>query len=253
MPFSYTVHSYEDLSPRVRLIRMTAEDEKVPFECGQYVKIIINGYDPRPFSIASTPENPDLEFYISRPAEGEAKGSLREFLTAELCAGQKLEIDGPFGQMMTPPQTKDEQPSTIYGLAGGTGIAPIAALITKILEQGHDGQIVLYYGVRDEEDLFVLNDFQNLAHKFENFRYEIILSDAADHSRYRRGFAHEALIQDLGEDADLSAAAVYLSGPPVMVSASLPPLLEKKLRAENLHTDRENLGESDLAILAKAS
>lgn len=252
MPFPYIIHSYEDISPRVRLIRMIPEADEMPFECGQYVKILKNGYEPRPFSIASTPRAQYLEFYIGRPGDDEDNDGLRSFLSTDLCAGQKIEIDGPFGEMKIT-RNSEAAPATIYGLAGGTGISPVRALIVQALEQGYDGPIVLYYGVRDEEDLFILSEFQSLAQRYKNFRYEIILSDAEDYSRYRRGFVHDALIVDLGEDEDLQEAVVYLSGPPVMISASLQALLDKKLKAENLHTDRENLSDTDLAILAKSS
>jgi CDP-4-dehydro-6-deoxyglucose reductase len=79
--------------------------------------------------------------------------------------------------------------------------------------------MVLYWGARLLEDLYMLDVPRGWAGDVANFQFVPVLSEATAGSGWtgRTGFVHQAVMEDI---PDLSAYEVYACGTPLMVEAA---------------------------------
>jgi len=118
-------------------------------------------------------------------------------------------------------------------VAGGTGLAPIKAIIEQALagqsiaQQPVDSprKITLFFGARQHFDLYDLDDLQLLESACPTLRVLPVLSDEPDY----KGLAG-TLPDIVGGQGLFEAAEAYICGPPAMVrrtaavlAASIPP------------------------------
>ena len=78
--------------------------------------------------------------------------------------------------------------------------------------------IHVYFGVRAERDLYLVEHFRALERQFRNLSFLPVLSQTASNG-WRSGFVADALAQDHG---DLTGAKAYVAGPPAMVDSFWP-------------------------------
>jgi CDP-4-dehydro-6-deoxyglucose reductase len=189
-------------------LRLPAAEE-FRFEAGQYIDIMLPGGRRRSFSIASPPHDSRLlELHVRRVAGGE--------LSARLFDGGAqsalLNIEGPLGQFVYR-ENRDAAPMLLVG--GGTGLAPLLSLMRHVIEKGIERDIVLYWGVRSERDLYAHAGLEVLAGR-SRLRYVPVLSEPSPQWQGARGWVHEAVLRDI---ADLDRYDVYAAGPPAMIAA----------------------------------
>ena len=116
---------------------------------------------PRTYSIACAPDDqglaPDglLEFFVTRHERGQADGWLHG---AEL--GASIDLHGPW--QLPPPQGAA---GPLLCLAGGSGLAPILAIVRRALATGHADPIELTLSVRDRSEAFALDALHALARR----------------------------------------------------------------------------------------
>jgi CDP-4-dehydro-6-deoxyglucose reductase len=121
-------------------------------------------------------------------------------------------------------------------MAGGTGFAPIKAIIEGALADGFPGRMHLYCGVRERRDLYMHDLASNWAVEHYGLEYTPVLSDPRREDQWsgRTGFVHQAVLEDF---PDLSPFTVYLSGPPVMVGAGRESFITSGLEPARFHSD----------------
>jgi len=230
-------HTIRKLACKVaKLERMThditavtlAVDSGGPFDftAGQFARVTFPGQPPRDYSMANVPGSADLVFHI-RHLPG---GAVSAFVATSLRDGMPVTVEGPFGVA----HLRDAHTGPILAVAGGSGLAPILSIVEAALAKGRRGRIHLYFGVRDERDVYLEAHLQALAAKHPNFASTVVLSQPSAATRRRTGFLHEAIAADF---ADLDGAKVYVAGPPAMVDALTPVLLARRARREDVHAD----------------
>jgi CDP-4-dehydro-6-deoxyglucose reductase len=104
-------------------------------------------------------------------------------------------------------------------VAGGTGFAPIKAIVEHALHVHSPRPMTLYWGVRRPVDLYLNELPMRWQREHSHLRYIPVLSEprAEDGWTGRTGLVHEAVMADL---PDLSGYQVYLCGAPAMVEAA---------------------------------
>jgi predicted ferric reductase len=110
-------------------------------QLGQFVflKLDVPGMsEPHPFTIASSPDNPNLEFFIRH------LGDWTDRLPETDLVGSRVLVEGPYGTFE--PIGHDDQP--VVWVAGGVGITPFLAALDR---EPSPGAVVptLLYAVRD--------------------------------------------------------------------------------------------------------
>ena len=133
-----TVTAVEPLSPTTARLRGSLpQNTPFRFHPGQYVNIKIPGSDTvRSYSMASDPASPEaLEFHIRLLPDGQMSNLVR----ANGLPGTRLEIAGPKGVFYL---REGDQP--VLMIAGGTGLAPMVAMLRAM--KGQSRHVVLCFG-----------------------------------------------------------------------------------------------------------
>ena len=221
------IEAIEPLTRDIRRLVLHVEEGEMPFRSGQYVDLRIPGTDEyRSFSMANLPSDDGrLEFMIKLYPGGYFSGLLAD---GSLKVGDELEAKGPYG-VFTLRDT--ERPLVFIG--GGAGMAPILSLLREMAESGVSRPAVYYYGAREEQDLFHLEELQALAAALPDFRFVPALSDASWEGQ-------TGLITDVvdSSEPDLAEVDAYLCGPPPMVDAATELLLRRGVDEARIHFDK---------------
>jgi CDP-4-dehydro-6-deoxyglucose reductase, E3 len=190
--------------------------EDFTFEAGQYIDILLPGGRRRSFSIASPPHDArPLELHVRHVAGGE----FSERLFREDVRSTLLSIEGPLGTFTYRPHLGQAPRMLLIG--GGTGIAPLLSILRHLVENGIERDMQLYWGVRNEQDLYAQATLEQLSRRAASlgaasFSYVPVLSEADPRWRGRTGLVHEAALKGV---TDLEAIEVYAAGPPAMIAA----------------------------------
>jgi NAD(P)H-flavin reductase len=204
----------EDVMSDTRILRVAlAQRQRLRFRAGQYAHLRLGDAPARPYSIASAPDLDHLEFHIRSAGQGGLSAALVEHTRP----GTELTLEGPFGHSYWRGGTRP-----LLALAGGLGVAPLKSILEAHLAVAGSPPCHLYWGVRDEGQLYLDRHFRTLAQKHPRLSYIPVLSETAG-TQLRSGFVSAALAEDFAHLADVD---IYLAGPPAMVAATLPALLD---------------------------
>ena len=229
----------EHLSAMVgRIERVSASVIQVALDCpreiayraGQYFEWIVPGIAPnRYFSAATRPGRTELVFDV-RLYPG---GAVGDHVRSALRAGHTLEIAGPYGHFGF--TANDHRPAIC--VAGGTGLAPIKAMIEDELAKKSGRRIRLLYGARSRDDLYDIGLLDAWAARSGDFSYAIALSAEPEGSDWTgpRGTVTELLADTV---YDGFGAEAFLCGPPPMIDAAMPVLEDIGLEPDDIHADR---------------
>lgn len=199
---------------------------KARFKAGQYLQVLIEGEEPRCFSMSSAPRASDSVQIQVRVMPGSLFG---ERILPTLKAGDEVEIELPWGDFYL-----REGQAPVILVAGGTGFAPMQSLLEDALAKQRERSFELYWGARQADGLYALEQVRKWAQKFPHFRFHGVLSDAADAAPWRRGLVHEAVLAD---HADLSGHEVYVCGAPVLVVAAKQAFVARGLPSAAFYSD----------------
>jgi propane monooxygenase reductase subunit len=152
------VTSVEPLTHDIsRLLMQVDEPADFSFIPGQYVDVWIPGSDARrSFSLANLPGDGQIELIVKRYPGGRFSG----LLDGRIAAGSELGFTGPYGAFHL---RRSERP--ILLAAGGTGMAPILALLRQLAGEGSDRMVRFFYGARALRDLFYVELVEELGAK----------------------------------------------------------------------------------------
>jgi ferredoxin-NADP reductase len=129
-------------------------------KAGQHVDVRLtapDGYQAqRSYSIASAPEDERLVLTVDRLDEGEVS----PYLTDVLRARDKLELRGPIGGYFT---WEEGDGGPILLLGGGSGVAPLMAMIRHRAAAGSDIPCRLLYSSRSYEEIIFREELETLA------------------------------------------------------------------------------------------
>jgi propane monooxygenase reductase subunit len=206
------VESCERLTPDIyRLVLTIDGSSDFAFTPGQYMDLQVPGTElRRSFSMANLPGEGRVEFLI-RAYPGGAFGGVLE---AGLEAGTPIAFTGPYGSFRLADTDRD-----ILMVAGGSGMAPVLALLRELGGQASARKIRFFYGARTSADLFNRELIDELGSRLPDFEYTEVLSepDSSDWSG-ATGYVHEVAAQTVAS-GQLCEPEVYTCGPPPMVDA----------------------------------
>jgi propane monooxygenase reductase component len=224
-----TVEAIEPLTRDIRrLVLRVADGEELSFYPGQYVDIGIPGSaEHRSFSMANLPSDGGrLEFMIKLYPGGRFSGLLED---GELTVGDELDVRGPYGVFTL----RDSSTRPLLFIGGGAGMAPILSLLRALDAQSSSRSAVYYYGAREEQDLFHVDELGELAAALPDLRFVPALSD-------QEWDGETGLITDVVDrgEADLADVDAYLCGPPPMVDAAIELLVRRGVPEAHIYYDK---------------
>ncbi len=200
--------------------------ESFTWQCGQYLDVMLPGERRRSFSLANPPHDSALLELHVRRAPG---GAFSEQVFTTLREGSLLRIEGPLGQFIYRP---GERPLLLVG--GGTGYAPIKAMIHQVLETDTRREVTLFWGARTAADLYEDAWLRELDGRHANFRYISVLSNQTAMGLHESGLVHEAVMRHA---PGLAESDIYAAGPPAMIDAVRAALPTQGADPERIYFD----------------
>jgi propane monooxygenase reductase subunit len=199
-----------------RLVLRLRDPRDFPFTPGQYIDLHVpGGGGRRSFSLANLPGEGRLELIVRRYPGGRISG----MLGGEIRPGCELTFTGPYGSLRL-----HEGSTPVLLVAGGSGIAPILALLRQLAAEGARRPVRVFFGVRSEGELFLVDELRALGERLADFSLHLVTGR----------HLHEAL-----EEAwQLTAPDVYACGPPPMIDAVEGVLQRRGVDPGRIFVDR---------------
>lgn len=217
--------------PSVARLSLTFErDSHFAFRAGQYVRIKVPGLDEwRSYSMCSTPRDlPWIEFLI-RIIPG---GAMSEYLRGAAGVGDRIEIEGPLGAFILHPAR-----GLHVFVAGGTGLAPILAMLDSIRHgRGPRPPMLLSFGCASDRTFFYRDELELRQWWMPQLSVRLSADRVEDHSA---GLITGTPVDALGNErfADPEATA-YLCGPPAMIEAARVRLIELGIERNRIYAEQ---------------
>ncbi|MEU5899826.1 MULTISPECIES: globin domain-containing protein [Streptomyces] len=193
------VVSHDLRTPDIAVVTVRP-DQPYPFLAGQYTSLETPWWPRvwRHYSFASAPR-PDglLSFHVKAVPAGWVSNALVHHARP----GDILRL-GPATGSMTVDHTTD---SGLLCLGGGTGIAPIKALVEDVAEHGRRRPVEVFYGARTDHDLYDIDTMLRLQQSHPWLAVRPIVDQRAQ------------LPDAVREYGPWNEYDAYLSGPPGMI------------------------------------
>lgn len=174
----------------------------------------------------------------SPPPRGDASippGQVSSYIF-NLQPGDTVTIAGPFGEFFM-----DDSDSEVMLIGGGAGMAPLRSHIFDLFKAKKTQRRVSYwYGGRSLQELFYVDEFEELARKHDNFSFHVALSEPQPEDNWTgpTGFIHQVVFDQYLKDHQAPEDInYYLCGPPMMTRAVVDMLTELGVEKENIHSD----------------
>ena len=132
-----SVEAITDTVYRVRLVPEAA----FSFRAGQYLMVVMDERDKRPFSMASTPaEQEFIELHIGASELNLYAMAVMDRILKE----REIEVDIPHGEAWL----RDDEDRPLILIAGGTGFSYVRSILLSALARNPDRDIAIYWGGR---------------------------------------------------------------------------------------------------------
>ena len=200
---------------------------------GQHVDVRLTAEDgyqaERSYSIASAPDRTPLELTVVRIGDGEVS----PYLTGELQPGDQIELRGPVGGYFVwePP---DGGPLLL--VAGGSGVAPLMAMIRLRAAAGSDVDTRLLLSSRGWDDIIYRDELQRLTGNGLTVVHTLTMAQPPGWAGYARRVDAEMLAEVSPGPAE--QPRVYICGPTPFVEAAAQALVHLGHQPEAIKTER---------------
>lgn len=229
----YTIEllDIEDEGPSVRSFRMPAPYEDFSYSPGQFIEVgLPEDSVEKAFSLSSSPtEGKTLQITVELLDSGELSPDL-----FQLQAGDRLKIHGPYGIF----RYEEGMADRVVLIAGGTGIAPIRAMMRYIADRNLPVDVTLLYSARTPAHLLFYDELVDLDRR-ENFKVHLTVTRDFDHAwDGPRGRINRARLEETIAKLD---ALFYLCGPAQMNNDLRQDLLNLGVDRKRIKMDRWGL------------
>jgi CDP-4-dehydro-6-deoxyglucose reductase, E3 len=223
------VQKMERLAPDVMaLFLKLPTNERLLFLAGQYIEILQKDGKRRAFSLANAPHDDELLQLHVRLVPG---GQFTEHVFGAMKERDILRFEGPHGDFYL----REGSAKPIILLAGGTGFAPIKAIVEHALHHRMERNMTLYWGARDRAGLYLPELPRQWAAEHPHFHYvPVTEAPSDDGDGGRLGLVHLAVLEDF---PDLSDHQVYACGASAMIDAARRDFVANGLPEEEFFAD----------------
>ena len=203
--------------------------QPVPYQPGQHISIQTPRWPRlwRNYSVANAPRDDGTLTLHVRAVPG---GLVSAALVHHVTAGDTLLLGAAAGAMTADIRSERD----VLCLAGGTGLAPIKAIIEAVIAApgtGRRREIVLYYGARREAALYDLAGLQQMELKYPWLQVLPVVSEEA---------APDAIFGSVPDVVGLSSwrgRDIYVAGPDAMIARTVSELKDRGAPEESIHYD----------------
>lgn len=204
------------------------------FIAGQYITIkkeIAGKEIRRAYSICSAPNSNELRIAV----KAVDNGTFSVFATTILKEGASLEVSKPEGKFVL--ETSKNNENNYLGIATGSGITPVMAMIKATLTEEPKSIFTLIYGNKTETETIFKKEIDNLKFEFPTqFNIQYVLSreqkEAALFGRIDTGNINFVIKNKL---KNITFNTAFLCGPEKLVNTAKETLINYGLPKKNIH------------------
>jgi ferredoxin-NADP reductase len=200
---------------------------------GQHVDVRLTAEDgyqtQRSYSIASAPSDKRFMLTIERLQDGEVS----PYLVDVLRPGDELELRGPIGGYFV---WEEALGGPLLLIAGGSGVAPLMAMIRLRAAAGSDVDTRLLLSSRGWDDIIYRDELQRLNGNGLTVVHTLTISQPPGWAGYARRVDAEMLAEVGPGPAE--RPLVYICGPTPFVEAAAQALVGLGHRPEAIKTER---------------
>ncbi len=208
------VVEHEERAADIAVLRLRP-DQPFPYEAGQYCSVETPWWPRvwRSYSMATAPNRDNIiELHIRKIDAGWVSTAL----TRKARPGDVVRLGHPTGTM-TADRTSDRD---LVCIAGGTGLAPMKAIVEDMARWNWFRRVHLFVGARQTEDLYDLSALNGLSRQYE---WLTVVPAISDDFRYP---GEQGLVVDVAlRHGDWRTHDVFISGSAPMVRSSIDRLL----------------------------
>lgn len=199
------------------------------FAAGQFCYVFVRtaeGKERRPYSFASAPGEPYLDFAIKDVNEAGESG-----LLYHLEVGATIPISRALGTF----SLRDCNRPAVF-LATGTGVAPFRSMLLNEWSQGREPDVWLFLGARNPMALPYHEEFMKAVALHPNFHYVPVVSRPTP-GQWNGAVGHvqDAFHQQFGLQIDLET---YVCGVPAMVTDVVEALHLQGIPSQQIHVEK---------------
>jgi NAD(P)H-flavin reductase len=158
------------------------------FDPGQYVSVKVSPIgERRSYSIINTP---DVSHGFHLLLDLKPMGVGTQYMKS-LQFGSEIELLAPMGRFVIPENNTQEH---LVFIATGSGISPFRSMIEdQLRNKQSQKKMTLFWGMRYANELFWLDELQDLVDSFPNFNFHPVISQAPEEWTLCRGRVTDCL------------------------------------------------------------
>ena len=221
-----TITALNLLSRDVLQVRLRC-DAAISFRAGQYVSVVHESGLARSYSVASLPEEGELELHVRRIAGGKMSGWLHN----RASVGERVTILGPSGECFYVPG-KEEQPMLLVGT--GTGLAPLYGIVRDALRHQHRGPIHLFHGALHSGGLYLVDELRRLAKRHSHVEYTPSVLNGSESEGLAVGAIDQVVLKRFPK---LNGWRGYVCGDPELVKSLKKKLFLSGMASRDIYSD----------------
>jgi Na+-transporting NADH:ubiquinone oxidoreductase subunit F len=159
-------------------------------------------------------------------------GLCTTYVHKHLKVGQEVTINGPYGEFRLSDTNRD-----MICIAGGSGMAPIKAILLDMKRKGIARKATYFFGARTRRDLFLVDEMKALEKELSGFRFIPALSHATTEDAWdgETGLITQVVDRHV---PDASRSEAYLCGSPLMIDACIEVLKRKGMPVGQIFYDK---------------
>jgi NAD(P)H-flavin reductase len=220
-------------TPRSRLLTIDLGGRALEFLPGQAMMVGAHGRaERRPYSIACSPERAAergrIELLIGLEPDGDLGANL-----APVEPGMLLDLEGPMGMFTFPPQPAQ---NWMLFVAGGTGIAPLRAMLDHAMRLKPAPRISLLYSARRSDEFAFIEELRAHADAGVLELHQTVTRDDSSSwagKRGRIGRAHFEAVLHAPSDT-----LTFVCGPTALVNESISTLQALGVPESQIRTEQ---------------
>ena len=215
-------------TPRARIVRIELGGAPFDYAAGQAILVGVPGGPKRPYSVAASPEEARREGYLELLVGVDANGTPGPHLPLE--RGRVLDVNGPLGTFTFPAAPAERQ---FVFIAGGTGIAPLRAMLHHALAIPHN-KIGLLYSARTPDEFAYEAELRAFARDGRIELRQTVTRTVSDLWSGPRGRIGRAELQPLVHNP---ATLCFICGPPALVAEMSALLAELGIERSRIRVE----------------
>ncbi|MCL1125585.1 NAD(P)H-flavin reductase [Shewanella surugensis] len=200
------------------------------FKAGQYLCIVMNEKDKRPFSIASAPDAEHIELHIGAAVSENYPMQVVQRLQQCLQKDGSIEIEIPGGDAHF--RSDSQRPRLL--IAGGTGFSYIKSIVEQQIALDQAIETQLYWGCRTQEAMY----YEDIARQWHDahpwLHFVPVIEEA---SQDWQGKEANLLEQIQADFTRLTGFDIYIAGRFDMVGAAREVFRSMGVEEDHLYGD----------------